>query len=103
MSGGSYAGGIQLALAAFDHRVDAIAPEITWNDLRYSLFPHNVIKFGWDELLYADGLATAGTGGLDPSATAGIQTGVYAPEIHESEVTGTALGYPDQASLDWFK
>src|SRR5438445_4368358 len=103
MTGGSYAGGIQLALAAFDSRVDAIAPEITWNDLRYSLFPHNVIKFGWDQLLYAAGLATAVTGGLDPQATAGIQTGSYAPQIHEAEVKGTALGYPDQATLDWFK
>jgi ABC-2 type transport system ATP-binding protein len=103
MTGGSYAGGIQLGLAAFDRRVDAIAPEITWNDLRYSLFPHNVIKFGWGELLYGAGLATAASGGLDPSGTAGIQTGVYAAGIHEAEVKGTALGYPDQATLDWFK
>src|SRR5207245_2845330 len=36
--GGSYAGGIQLVTAAFDPRVDAIVPDITWNDLRYSLF-----------------------------------------------------------------
>jgi ABC-2 type transport system ATP-binding protein len=103
MTGGSYAGGIQLGLAAFDHRVDAIAPEITWNDLRYSLFPHNVIKFGWDQLLYADGLATAGGDGINPNGTAGIQTGIYAPGIHEAEVKGAALGYPDQPTLDWFK
>src|SRR5438045_4095320 len=103
MTGGSYAGGIQLALAAFDRRVDVIAPEITWNDLRYSLFPHNVIKFGWDQLLYAAGLATAVSGGLDPQGTAGIETGSYAPQIHEAEVKGAALGYPDQDTLDWFK
>jgi ABC-2 type transport system ATP-binding protein len=103
MTGGSYAGGIQLALAAFDHRVDVIAPEITWNDLRYSLFPHDVIKFGWDQLLYAAGLATAATDGITPSGTAGIQTGAYAPQIHESEVKGAALGVPDQDTLDWFK
>jgi ABC-2 type transport system ATP-binding protein len=103
MTGESYAGGIQLALAAFDRRIDVIAPEITWNDLRYSLFPHNVVKFGWDELLYGAGLAAAASDGLNPSATAGIQTGIYAPGIHESEVKGTALGYPDQDTLDWFK
>src|SRR4051794_12591789 len=91
MSGGSYAGGIQPALAAYDHRVDVIAPEITWNDLRYSLFPHNVIKFGWDQLLYGAGLATAATDGVTPTGTAGIETGAYAPGIHESEVRGTAL------------
>src|SRR4051794_12626664 len=95
MTGGSYAGGIQLALAAFDKRVDAIAPEITWNDLRYSLFPHNVIKFGWDQLLYGAGLATAASGGLNPSGTAGIETGAYGPGIHQAEVRGTALGAPD--------
>src|SRR3954471_3352455 len=102
MTGGSYAGGIQLALAAYDHRVDAIAPEITWNDLRYSLFPHNVIKFGWDSLLYGAGLATAASGGLSPSGTAGIQTGSYAPGIHEAEAKGVALGAPDSDILDYF-
>jgi ABC-2 type transport system ATP-binding protein len=94
MTGGSYAGGIQLALAAFDHRVDVIAPEITWNDLNRALWPGNVIKFGWGELLYGSGLATATDGGLTPSGTAGIQTGAYAPFIHESEAEGLALGYP---------
>src|SRR5438445_3937090 len=103
MSGCSYAGGIQLALAAYDHRVDAIAPEITWNDLRYSLFPHNVIKFGWDQLLYGAGLATATTGGLtDPGGPAAIQTGAYAAGIHEAEARGTALGEPDADTLSFF-
>jgi ABC-2 type transport system ATP-binding protein len=55
MAGGSYAGGIQLLTAAYDARVDAIAPEITWNDLRYSLAPNGVIKHGWIDLLYASG------------------------------------------------
>ncbi|MDQ1438763.1 MAG: type transport system ATP-binding protein [Acidimicrobiaceae bacterium] len=94
MTGGSYAGGIQLALAAFDHRVDAIAPEITWNDLNRSLWQGDVIKLGWGELLYGSGLATAASGGATPSGTAGPQTGTYAPFIHESEVTGAAVGYP---------
>ena len=94
MSGGSYAGGIQLALAAFDSRVDAIAPEITWNDLNRSLWQGDVIKLGWGELLYGAGLATAVSGGANPNGTAGFQAGAYAPFIHESELTGAALGYP---------
>jgi ABC-2 type transport system ATP-binding protein len=98
MTGGSYAGGIQLALSAFDHRVDAIAPEITWNDLNRSLWQGDVIKLGWGELLYGSGLATATTGGLSPNGTAGIQTGSYSPIIHESEATGAALGYPTAQS-----
>ncbi|MEV8019924.1 CocE/NonD family hydrolase [Streptomyces sp. NPDC086554] len=42
MIGGSYGGAIQLATAAVDHRVDALVPMITWNDLSYSLAPNNV-------------------------------------------------------------
>jgi ABC-2 type transport system ATP-binding protein len=94
MTGGSYAGGIQLALAAFDHRVDAIAPEITWNDLNRSLWQGDVLKLGWGELLYGSGLASAVSGGISTSGTAGIQTGAYAPFIHESEASGVAFGYP---------
>lgn len=41
MIGGSYGGAIQLATASVDHRVDALVPLITWNDLSYSLDPNN--------------------------------------------------------------
>ncbi|MFG2223149.1 CocE/NonD family hydrolase [Streptomyces sp. NPDC048644] len=41
MIGGSYGGAIQMATAAVDHRVDALVPLITWNDLSYSLDPNN--------------------------------------------------------------
>ena len=102
MTGGSYAGGIQLALASHDSRVDAIAPEITWNDLRYSLFPHDVIKLGWTQLLFASGLAAATKDGIDQNGTAGIQTGSYAKEIFLSEARGTVLGAPDDTDKAWF-
>ncbi len=59
MSGGSYAGGIQFVTAALDKRVDAIAPEIAWNNLSNTLAPHGVIKLQWSLLLYAAGAATA--------------------------------------------
>jgi ABC-2 type transport system ATP-binding protein len=59
MSGPSYGGAIQLAAAAIDHRVDAIAPEMTWFDLRDSLFPNGVAKRGgWAEWLFASGFAS---------------------------------------------
>ncbi|MFN2615359.1 MAG: alpha/beta fold hydrolase [Actinomycetota bacterium] len=117
MIGGSYAGGIQLALAAFDSRVDAIIPQITWHDLDYSLFPGGVQKLGFDELLYGSGLATAASAGLGvtvgvgtkPSVqtaippTAGFETGNYSTDLHEIEVRGTAHGYADQDTLDWFR
>ena len=46
MIGGSYGGQIQFAAAAFENaartdRLDAIVPQITWNDLSYSLAPEN--------------------------------------------------------------
>lgn len=41
MIGGSYGGAIQMATASVDHRIDALIPLITWNDLSYSLDPNN--------------------------------------------------------------
>src|SRR3954447_9423529 len=41
MIGGSYGGQIQFAIAGLDPRLDAIVPQITWNDLSYSLTPNN--------------------------------------------------------------
>src|SRR4051812_36228372 len=35
MIGGSYGGQIQFAIAGVDPRMDAIVPQITWNDLAY--------------------------------------------------------------------
>jgi X-Pro dipeptidyl-peptidase (S15 family)/X-Pro dipeptidyl-peptidase C-terminal non-catalytic domain len=81
MIGGSYGGGIQFAVAKVDPRLDTIVPIITWNDLRYSLVPNNVVEPGepnndvagdtdvpgtqkleWSLLLFADGLVDGITG-----------------------------------------
>src|SRR3954451_7983838 len=69
MNGGSYGGQIQFAIAGLDRRMDAIVPQITWNDLAYSLGPNNtdfargvtyrtegVIKIDWPVLFSALGL-----------------------------------------------
>lgn len=116
MTGGSYGGGIQFATAAFDRRVKAIVPVITWNNLNWSLWPNNVIKLGWGELLYGAGLgeqgAEHGQGDVNQGALTsgnpfsggdgGMQVGGYDPMIHYSEVTGAALGYPDHTTMAWF-
>src|SRR3954465_12365608 len=39
VAGGSYGGALALLGAAYDHRIDAIAPQITWNSLTAALFP----------------------------------------------------------------
>ena len=46
MTGGSYAGGIQTAAASVDPRLDALAPEISWSDLRYTLYSGEVAQPG---------------------------------------------------------
>ena len=101
MSGGSYAGGIQWVTAARDHRVDAIAPEISWHNLLQSLYPETVVKTGWGTLLYAAG-QTAVTGGADPMDPAGPQTGNYDPAIHQAFVEGSTTGTFSQATQDFF-
>jgi ABC-2 type transport system ATP-binding protein len=40
VTGESYGGALALLLAGTDRRVDALAPQITWNDLAQALFPN---------------------------------------------------------------
>ncbi|TQN37682.1 ABC-2 type transport system ATP-binding protein [Blastococcus colisei] len=42
VTGGSYGGGVALLGAAYDERIDAIAPQITWSSLTAALFPSQV-------------------------------------------------------------
>ncbi|MER5557844.1 CocE/NonD family hydrolase [Streptomyces sp. NPDC048491] len=76
MIGGSYGGAIQMATAAVDHRVDALVPMITWNDLSYALDPNNVadrkvpgaFKWQWTNGFYLMGESQPITpANLDPS------------------------------------
>ncbi len=62
-TGGSYGGGYQLMIYAIDpqHRLDAIVPDITWHDLRYSLYSGEVFKTTWATLLSAAGTAPPNT------------------------------------------
>jgi ABC-2 type transport system ATP-binding protein len=73
--GGSYGGGYQHLIYAIDpkHRLDAIAPEITWHDLRYSLYQGSVFKTFWATALSAMGNATPGK--HDPVVNEGLAEG----------------------------
>ncbi|NUR73046.1 MAG: alpha/beta fold hydrolase [Hamadaea sp.] len=53
--GGSYGGGLALLLAAYDQRVDAIVPMITWNDLNTALVPNGVFKQAWAGVFFQGG------------------------------------------------
>ncbi len=79
MIGSSYGGAIQLLASAHDERIDAVVPDITWNDLTHSLAPDDVVKRGWVDLLFGSGQAAShglmneppepNTGGMDPRLT----------------------------------
>ncbi|MGW0772333.1 CocE/NonD family hydrolase [Streptomyces sp. NPDC002835] len=65
MSGSSYGGAISLLGAAYDRRVDAIAPQITYWNLADALFPDGVFKKLWAGIFFSTG-STASMGGTDP-------------------------------------
>ena len=71
--GGSYGGALALLLAGYDRRVDAIVPEITWNDLPGAFLPEStgagpqagVFKRAWAGLFFG---STGSPLGLAPGA-----------------------------------
>lgn len=85
--GGSYGGGFQHLVYALDpeHRLDAIAPDITWNDLRYSLFSNRVFKSQWATLLAGLGSAPPNTQSQDVQSglALGLSNNTLNPE-HEA-------------------
>ncbi|MGW3175856.1 CocE/NonD family hydrolase [Streptomyces sp. NPDC001153] len=55
MAGGSYGGAVSLLAAGYDHRVDAIAPAITYWNLADALFPNGVFKKLWAGVFFNTG------------------------------------------------
>lgn len=88
-TGGSYGGGFQHLIYAIDpkHRLDAIAPEITWHDLRYSLYSGTVFKSFWASLLSAAGNSA---GGQDSVVNEGLAEGLGTNRLSDDK---TALLY----------
>ncbi|GIH17574.1 alpha/beta fold hydrolase [Rugosimonospora africana] len=77
--GASYGGGLALMLAGYDRRVDAIVPQITWNDLGNAFLPSatgagassGVFKKGWAGIFFTGGAVPAalpGSGAAVPGA-----------------------------------
>ncbi|TDD73973.1 alpha/beta fold hydrolase [Actinomadura rubrisoli] len=81
MAGESYGGAIALMTAAYDKRVDAIAPQITWNSLADALFPNatgagaekGVFKKLWAGLFFTNGAGGSACGRFLPSLCAMYQ------------------------------
>jgi ABC-2 type transport system ATP-binding protein len=80
VAGGSYGGALALMVAGLDKRVDAIAADITWNDLESSLFGQSaldtdipgVYKQLWTSFFFS--------AGLDTPAGAADLCGRFSPE-----------------------
>ncbi|HEX8743488.1 MAG TPA: alpha/beta fold hydrolase [Thermoleophilaceae bacterium] len=113
MIGGSYGGQIQFAIAGIDKRLDAIVPQITWNDLAYSLVPNNhdfergvtykttgVSKSDWPALFTALGLGQGfqqAVQNQDPSHLGACPN--FTDQVCESLVTSAATGYADAKTI----
>ena len=76
--GQSYGGGWQLMMNSIDpkQRLDAIAPRITWHDLRFSLNPGGVLKSGWVGVLFGAGTAAGDGNNFDPYVNSTLQNGI---------------------------
>ncbi len=121
--GGSYGGALALLLAGSDSRVDAIVPQITWNDLRQALFPQfavaagtapspaavtptggpGVFKRAWAGTFFsppADGSAgPAGTASAG-AAPAGSGCGRFAAQLCAAYQQAAVTGRPTSRILD---
>jgi ABC-2 type transport system ATP-binding protein len=117
MIGGSYGGQIQFAIAGIDKRLDVIVPQITWNDLAYSLGPNNtdfergvtyrtpgVTKSDWPVLFtaigFADGFQQA-VQNNDPSHVGACPN--FSDQACKGLVTSGSTGYPDPATLEFLR
>jgi glycerophosphoryl diester phosphodiesterase len=101
--GGSYGGGFQFLLHNVDpkNRLDALAPDITWHDLRYSLNPGDTLKSAFGLLLTVGGEAGSYRPGLengeDPTRR-GLD-----PYIVEVLARAVATGEFPREALEWFR
>ncbi len=78
-AGGSYGGALALMTAGYDQRVDAVAADITWNDLRTSLFGQSVAGAGLGVFKQWWAGSFFGVGLLQPGASA-TACGRFAPD-----------------------
>src|SRR5215469_11076881 len=78
IAGDSYGGGIALLAGAYDHRIDAVVAQSTWNNLATALFPlaeaggspaDGVFKKQWASLLFTAGAGAGGSGQAGPGAS----------------------------------
>ncbi len=113
IAGASYGGAIALLAAAYDRRIDAIVPQITWNNLATALFPDaagappaaGVYKRQWTSLLFAQGSAGSGAAGgappgpLSAAAARTAECGRFLPAVCAVYQQIASLGRPAPAAI----
>ncbi|HSL06346.1 MAG TPA: alpha/beta fold hydrolase [Pseudonocardiaceae bacterium] len=102
VTGASYGGALALLLAGTDRRVDALVPQITWNDLTQALFPNaasrqpiptatpaagtfapdGVFKREWAGVFFGSSLAGSGP------------CGRFRPDVCAAYIQATTVGGP---------
>jgi ABC-2 type transport system ATP-binding protein len=103
--GGSYGGALALMLAGQDQRVDAIVPQITWNDLSQALVPGGVFKKAWAGYFFGNGGASAigllggGDGGGRGQEQGDPACGRFAEDVCKAYLQMATTGIPDEATL----
>jgi predicted acyl esterase len=115
MIGGSYGGQIQFAIAGLDPRMDAIVPQITWNDLSYSLTPNNtdfargvtyntpgVSKVDWPVLFFGLGVGQGFQHAFSDQDTSHLDGTCpnFDDRVCLSLVQSGSTGYPDATTLE---
>jgi predicted acyl esterase len=133
MVGGSYGGQIQFAAAAAERgngtdRLDAIVPQITWNDLSFSLAPENsglpqrsatsasvsspgtgVFKYQWALLFTTLGVGNGLQDAPSPADPAAWRQYVenncanFEPQVCQALLEVATLGYPSAASIAFLR
>jgi ABC-2 type transport system ATP-binding protein len=118
VAGGSYGGAVSLLGAAYDDRIDAIAPQITWNSLTAALFPSQtgpvegatvavtpqddatgVFKRLWAGLFFGVGSVPSG-GLLDGLGAVSGEDGEENGDDGAGAAAADGLSLPDLSSLD---
>ncbi|SDT75624.1 alpha/beta fold hydrolase [Actinoplanes derwentensis] len=96
--GGSYGGALALLLAGQDQRVDAIVPQITWNDLSESLVPGGVFKKSWAGYFFGNGAATLTLGGGRGQEQGDPACGRFAEDVCKAYLQMATTGIPDETT-----
>lgn len=100
MIGVSYGGGVQLLTAAFDNRLEAIVPVITWNNLPRSLAPDGVVKMEWVTLLFGAGVVSGLVGDTPPNQGSHLPDTTVDPILADFFVNGLVQGTLSQQAID---